>query len=125
MVLWEYLYYSYYKFFLRIGKGDDPEFKALIFFNIWTFIHLLVVATILKILGVLPHIHEVIGGVFILTLLGLNYYLLYSNKKYVEIQRKFEEKQLVTKWKKTLVLNYFLWFPLAFFLSYFLIQVVL
>jgi hypothetical protein len=74
MLGYNFVYSKFYDFFLKIGKEDDPKFKALIFFTFWIFLYLLNLYGIVVYFFDSVNIPDWVGGLFILLLLVFNYY---------------------------------------------------
>ncbi len=69
MLNYKFMYYKFYISFLKIGKGDNPEFKALIFFTFWIFLYILNIYGIIVYYFDNIHVPGWIGGALGLLLL--------------------------------------------------------
>jgi|SRR5690606_19222204 len=115
MKYYNYLFYKFYSFFLKIGEGDDPEFKAIIFFSLWDIIYFV---TILITLGGITGFRsfdssydKIIGVGVSLIIVAINYFLFVKKRRYQKIKEKYDKSQPFNRGQSRLVMFVFLMLP--------------
>lgn len=115
MKYYSYLFYKFYSFFLKIGKGDDPEFKAIIFLSLWNILYFVTVLIGLGgIIGFRSHdssYDEIIGVGVSLLIVAINYSLFFKKKRYQKIKERYDKSQPVSRVQSRLLMFVFLITP--------------
>lgn len=99
-----------YKFFIRIGKKDIPERKAIVVLALWDSFYLMIAFSLLRYLTnrelLVPK--WIVGSVFIVIVL-IHFVSFIYNNRYLRIYRQFEkEVSLRDKYGAVIVVAYLL-----------------
>ncbi len=90
------LYYRFYRLIISFGEKSIPRYNAVLLmsiFSILNFITVLVIAIIVTEKIIIVNLPK--GYLFGIGLLiiALNSYLIFSKKRYLEIERRFEKEE--------------------------------
>src|SRR5690606_4137083 len=112
MTYYNFCFYKFYKFMLKIGKNDIPEWKALIYFSGWILFYLIAIIYIPKNLNIMDiKIHKIFFVILFLSVLFVNYILFLKNEKFLKIKKEFETTSKFNTTKGTVLISLFLLLP--------------
>lgn len=110
--LYRFLYYSLYKFCMKLGRKDIPERKAVVILCLWEgFYFLLLYAGIRYFLNNNFYIPKVLIVSFFFGVCLIHYFSLISNNLYLKIYREFEKDIGYRKKNKLITPLVFILFP--------------
>ena len=91
MKLYRFIYYSFFKFCIRLGKKDIPERKAIVLLCLWEWLYLLIPYGLLRhATGLQLSIPKVAIYGWFGILCVVHFFSLINNKRYLRIYREFE-----------------------------------
>lgn len=105
-----FIFYLIYKFFIKIGKRDIPERKAIVVLSLWDFLYLLIpYGGIRYVTGEDIWIPKVVIVIIIVVFFFLAFFLLIHNNRYLRIYRQYERQEKFTdKYGALTVITYLL-----------------
>jgi hypothetical protein len=111
--IYVFIFYLVFKFFIKIGKKDIPERKAIVVLSLWDFFYLLIPYAIIRyVTGEDIWMPQVVIAIIIIVIFLLHFFLLIYNNRYLRIYRQYEAQQEFTnKYGAPIIITYLL-FPI-------------
>jgi cytochrome c biogenesis factor len=106
---YSYIYYRIYKFFIRLSKSDDPEFKSIVIFSLLLFFHILGIYGLLTSIRALTllQVPKIFLLIFFLLIIFLNYMLFIFRGKSDQLRKEYSFENI--KGLNKVLGNWLLW----------------
>ncbi len=114
---YKFILYSFYKFFIGIGKKDIPEGKAILIFSLWIAFYSLLLYPVVRYYMPDFYIPKWIVGSFYVVITLLHFIVLLRDNNYLKIYREFEKDREYRE-KHKLLVPVFLLFPFLVIILY-------
>lgn len=117
--VYRFIFYLFYKFFIRVSKKDIPERKAIVVLTLWDFFYLLIPYSIVTfVLNKKWLFSKLFIGVLIVLIALIHFFSLIYSKKYLRVYKEFEKQtELRAKYGALIIVSYLL-IPILFFIIF-------
>jgi hypothetical protein len=111
MKYYNFFFYKFYKFMLKVGKNDIPEWNAIIIFSLWVAFYVAIFLELLSSLMLKIEVSKVSDFITFLFIVFLNHLYFIRGKRYEQLREYFETTGKMSGTKGTILITLFLMLP--------------